>query len=132
MSAYHEREKKMKKTMLVLLVAGLCFGCKPGETEWEKAPLNLVSQAAEEGNAQAQLVLGNMYEQGRGVEQSSDMAAEWIRKAADQESFLAQLQLAKMYFDGRGVPQDYSEAFSWLMSAVNLGKARAEEQEQAE
>lgn len=122
----------MKKTMLVLLVAGLCFGCKPGEAEWEKAPLNLVSQAAEQGNAQAQLVLGNMYDQGQGVDQDSDKAAEWIRKAADQDSFLAQLQLGKMYFEGRGVPQDYKEGFGWFMSAVNLGKAGADEQEQAE
>ena len=126
------RDFDMKKMMLVLLVAGSCFGCKPGDTEFDMKPLTMVQEAADKGNANAQLVLGNMYDQGQGVEQNATTAAEWISKAAEQGNFVAQLQLAKMYVEGRGVEQDYKEAFGWFLSAVQLGKAKAEEAEQTE
>ena len=40
-------------------------------------------QAAEQGDAQAQVLLGIAYESGRGVRQDSALAQEWYGKACD-------------------------------------------------
>jgi hypothetical protein len=44
----------------------------------------LCRKAAEQGNGQAQAILGIMYSQGQGVEQDLKEAARWHRKAAEQ------------------------------------------------
>ena len=41
-------------------------------------------KAADQGYAAAQYNLGIMYDNGHGVEQSNEKAAEWYRKAANQ------------------------------------------------
>lgn len=51
----------------------------------------LYLKAAEDGNANAQLVVGGMYENGIGVEQSDSKAKEWYGKAAAQENASAQI-----------------------------------------
>jgi TPR repeat protein len=40
--------------------------------------------AAEQGNVDAQFVLGYLYYSGEGVEADTDEAIKWYRKAADQ------------------------------------------------
>ena len=51
--------------------------------------------AAEQGDANAQYVLGVLYEDGLGVEQSNTEAAKWYRKAAEQGDPFAAKRLAK-------------------------------------
>ncbi len=51
--------------------------------DW-KAALAIWSELAEDGNSEAQNVLGVMYENGEGVKQDFAKAAEWYRMAADQ------------------------------------------------
>ena len=52
--------------------------------------------AAEQGDANAQYVLGVLYENGLGVEQSNTEAAKWYRKAAEQGDTFAAKRLAKL------------------------------------
>ena len=47
-------------------------------------------KAAEQGNANAQLNLGDLYRNGLGVRQSFEEAACWYRKAAEQGHSQAQ------------------------------------------
>src|SRR5450759_3129156 len=68
---------------------------------------------AEQGNATAQNILGDMYAGGTGVPQSFAEAAKWRRLAANQGLANAQFQLGFMYFIGQGVPQDYAETVKW-------------------
>lgn len=81
---------------------------------------------AEQGDANAQLLLGGMHEKGKGVKQDDIEAVKWYRRAAEQESEVAQLCLGMMYFNGRGVKQDYSEALRWLTEAAEQGNANAQ------
>ena len=83
-------------------------------------------KAAEQGDADAQLMLGVMYELGQGVPQDYAQAAEWYRRAAEQGSATAQIPLGHMYRHGRGVPQDYAKAVEWYRKAAEQGNAIAQ------
>ena len=60
-------------------------------------------KAADQGHADAQHNLANMYRNGQGVAQSDVEAARWLCKAADQRMAQAQHKLANMYLNGQGV-----------------------------
>ena len=66
---------------------------------------NEILRKAEQGDSQAQFNLGVMYYDGRDVEQSYEIAAEWFRKSAEQGNSAAPYNLALMYDEGRGVEQ---------------------------
>ena len=81
---------------------------------------------AEQGNAKAQLFLGAMYYQGKGVPQDYVKALKWYRKAAEQGNAKAQFFLGAMYYQGEGVPQDYVKALKWYRKAAEQGHANAQ------
>jgi TPR repeat protein len=76
---------------------------------------------AERGDAEAQAILGLMYQQGSGVPQDAVMAAHWYLCAAEQGHVGAQYQLGLLYDKGHGVPRSTVLAYKWL----NLATARA-------
>ncbi|WP_139751425.1 tetratricopeptide repeat protein, partial [Aeromonas media] len=69
---------------------------------------------AEQGYANAQGMLGLMYEQGKGVAQDDKQAVAWYRKAAEQGYATAQFNLGAMYNTGSGVAQDYKQSYAWF------------------
>ena len=75
--------------------------------------------AAVQGDALAQLNLGILCFNGRGVPQDYTEAAKWHHKAADQGNAQAQLNLGVMYARGQGVPPDYVESLKWLILAAS-------------
>jgi len=81
---------------------------------------------AGQGDADAQLQLGALYANGKGVPQDYAQAASWYRKAADQGNADAQLQLGALYFRGTGVPQDYAQAAFWYRKAAEQGNVYAQ------
>jgi TPR repeat protein len=76
---------------------------------------------AERGNAEAQALLGFMYEYGRGVPQNAVVAVQWYQCAAEQGHPSAQYQLGLMYDKGQGVRRSVVLAYTWL----NLAAAHA-------
>ncbi len=82
--------------------------------------------AAENGDADAQLRLGVMYDNGQGVAQDYAEAMTWFRRAAAQGNAGAQVALGVMYAGGQGVPQDYAEAMTWYRRAAAQGNAGAQ------
>jgi TPR repeat protein len=83
-------------------------------------------KAAEQGNASAQQMLGEMYDAGHGVPQDYEQAAVWMCKAAERGSVDAQCRLSWMYDNGHGVPQDYAQAAYWYRKAAEQGDASAQ------
>ena len=69
-----------------------------------------LQKVAEQGNVDAQINLGLMYEYGQGVKQDYFKAFEWYQKAAEQGNALAQYNLGYMYANGQGVRQNYTKA----------------------
>ena len=84
-------------------------------------------QAADQGNAFAQVSLGLMYYYGEGVPQDYAKAAAWSRRAADQGNAFAQGFLGLMYYYGEGVLQDYAEAATWFRRGADQGNAFAQD-----
>ncbi len=76
---------------------------------------------AREGDAEAQLNVAFMYNQGLGVPIDPVIAAEWYLRAAEQGLAEAQAQLAVAYIHGSGVQQNYAEALKWSQRAADKG-----------
>ena len=96
---------------------------------------------AEQGSMMAQVILAEMYTEGRGVTQDAVVAVRWyrwaaeqgspqavsgIRRMAEQGNAEAQLGLGVAYIVGRGVAQDASEAVRWYRLAAEQGNAEAQ------
>lgn len=81
------------------------------------------TKAAEAGNAEAQINLGLLYFNGKGVTQSDGEAIKWYRKAAEQGNVVGQWLLGTMYADGKGVPKDEVQAVNWYRKSAEQGNA---------
>ena len=99
-----------------LLVASLWAGAQPAE----------LVQAAEQGNAKAQLKLGLILGRGLGVPQNDAEAVKWYRLAAEQGDTDAQYLMGVMLENGQGVPQNEAEAVKWYRLAAEQGMAEAQ------
>jgi uncharacterized protein len=75
------------------------------------------------GNARAQGLLGFMYENGFGVPQAYDVAADLYQTAAAQGDPFAQGRLGLIYDKGHGVPQSVVLSYKWLdLAAAHAAK----------
>ena len=107
-----------------------------------KASLSVLKQLAEQGHADAQLSLGDMYANGIGVPRDEDRALQWYAKAARQSHKVnlsvlkqlaeqghadAQFRLGDRYKEGKGVPRDGDMACQWYAKAVATLKKAAEQ-----
>lgn len=70
--------------------------------------------AADQGNAQAQYLLGKMLYEGRGGPRDYDEAFKWFGQAAEQGNREAQIQVGLIYYDFLDAPPDYVKAYKWL------------------
>jgi len=82
---------------------------------------------AERGYVDAQMQLGEMYEQALGVTQDYAKAAKWYRMAADQGNVEAQYHIGYDYENSQGVLQDYAEAVKWFLKAADQGNDMAQQ-----
>ena len=67
------------------------------DIELDQAQLDELKARAVDGDAEAQLDLSRMYENGEGVAQDYKEAAKWYRLAADQGNAQAQYGLGGAY-----------------------------------
>ena len=79
---------------------------------------------AEKGDARAQLILGLMYANGRGVLKDDAEAVRWYRLAADQGHVTAQHNVGFMYANGEGVPENDAEAVRLRLSTPEVKSQR--------
>ncbi|MDE2730336.1 MAG: serine/threonine-protein kinase, partial [Bacteroidota bacterium] len=87
---------------------------------------NSAANRAERGDPNAQLKLGEMYAEGRGVPQDNQEAVKWFRLSAEQGNAGGQFRLGEIYAEGRGVPQDNQEALKWFRLSAEQGNAVAQ------
>ena len=78
------------------------------------------------GEVDAQLELGNLYIQGKGVSKDYQKAKEWYEKAAKQGHAIAQYNLSILFITGQGIQKDYQKAREWLEKAAQQGYAEAQ------
>ena len=73
-----------------------------------------VRTLAEQGNPEAQFVLGTLYRDGQGVEQNLEETLKWWTKAAELGNTDAQFALGNIYSGGYGVERDYVLSYMWF------------------
>jgi hypothetical protein len=88
--------------------------------------LPIIIGAADQGNADAQVMLGSIYMDGKGVPQNYAEALRWFHKSAAQGNARAQNDIGFMYTYGKGVKEDYEEAVKWYGKAADQGFSTAQ------
>ncbi len=91
-----------------------------------KDSIELIRNAAEQGDARAQHWLALRYINVEGVPEDYNKAVMWLSKAAEQGFVESQIQLGFAYLEGLGLPRDYSKAVVWLSKAAEQGNAVAQ------
>ena len=81
---------------------------------------------AEQGDAQAQHLVGRRYYFGDGVIEDRKKAVEWQTRAAEQGHATAQYILGLLYSAGEGVSQDKTKAVALITEAAEQGLAEAQ------
>ncbi|MBL4607034.1 MAG: caspase family protein, partial [Pseudomonadales bacterium] len=87
-----------------------------------KTALKVWLSSAEQGDAAAQVDVGEIFEKGLGGEPNYTMAIFWYKKAAKQGSSRAQFNLGTLYEQGLGVKKDGILALNWYRQALNVPK----------
>ena len=96
----------------ILLLSSAAYG----QPDFEETKL-----LAEQGNANAQTILGVMYDNGEGVPENDVEAVKLYRLAAEQGYAPAQNNLGVMYEKGEGVPENDVKAYVWYSVAAAQG-----------
>ena len=124
----------MRTILAAVLIIGLTL---PAWAGWEEA-VSAIRQGdyatareelmplAEEGNIDAQYLLGVMYKNGEGGDEDFVEAVRWLYAAAEQGSVGAQYNIGIMYSKGMGVIQDEVQAAHWFHKAADRGDSRAQ------
>ncbi len=83
-------------------------------------------ERAEQGDAQAQHLVGRRYYFGDGVAEDRKKAVQWQTMAADQGHATAQYVLGLLYSMGEGVPEDKAKAVALITRSAEQGLAEAQ------
>jgi hypothetical protein len=83
-------------------------------------------RAARDGQSYAQMEIGKLYVEGKGVDKDPAQATYWWRKAARADVPEAQYLLGKARLDGFGGEKDPARAVHWLTKAAENGNHDAE------
>lgn len=88
--------------------------------------LQSLAPLAQQGNAEAEVILGIMNLRGQGVGKDAERALKWFTSAAAQENAEAQFYVGSMYFMGAGVRHDSVRGLKLLELAADQGNADAQ------
>lgn len=128
---------KLKGILTIFLCMGVAASGWAGETQPSQMPggrvvysmkdiLPVYREKAEQGDADAQLMMGQIYAMGDVVAADMAQAFSWFMKAAQQDHAQAQFRIAEMYLYGQGVEQDFSHAQKWAEKSAQQGYADGE------
>ena len=83
--------------------------------------VNLILRAARQGNVNAQLAMGNIFEYGLIGVYNTLRSYKWYRDAANSGSVQGKFNLGVLYFRGHSVDQSYDRAFKLFEDAAYEG-----------
>lgn len=113
----------------ILLSAQSAFAAnlKSAERAYQKkdyaTAMKAFAPAADQGNAEAQLYLGKMYQLGQGVPIDRDAAEKWFKASGDQGNADAQFFLGAMYLLPR---KDVPQGLMWMRLSAEQGNQDAQ------
>ena len=91
------------------------------------AAQKLLRPLADQGNPEAQLYIGLMYDNGQGVKKNHVEAMAWYRKAGANGNTRALYLIGESYFSGDGAKPNYAEAAKWLRKPAEQGDSDAQD-----
>lgn len=86
----------------------------------------LLASAAPRGNAEAQYLLGLLYQNGDGVTADTKAALNWFLAAAEEQHPEAQLALARLYLAAPEDSRNAETGMTWLRRSAGNGVAQAQ------
>ncbi len=92
----------------------------------DKRAIACLQVAAKAQIGDAMHALGVLARQGRGLPQSGEVAANWLKKAAAAGNVPGEVEYAIMLFNGTGVPKDEAAAAKLFLHAAYQGNAIAQ------
>ena len=92
----------------------------PLRTDWAEA-FTWARRAAEQGHPEAQMLLAELYYEGRGAVRSVATALIWLEKSARSGHPAAQSRLGDLYAQGLEVDSDPAQAVGWYLKAARQG-----------
>lgn len=93
--------------------------------DWKKA-IELLQPLADQGEPQAEELIGRLYERGMGFRRDYHAAADWYRRAADKGDANAAARLGFMHRIGEGIPRDMDEAVRRYRQGAEKGNRLAQ------
>lgn len=119
------------------VLAALIFGAPAGAATLEQAERELqrgnynaavgtLQALAQDGDPQAQVRLGSLYQKGEGVARDAKKARELYTEAAQRGNADALYNLGNLYLMGEGVQQDDGWALTYYRQAAAQGHALAQ------
>ncbi len=90
------------------------------------AALELYTQAANKGLAEAQYQLGKMYYLGESGSKDYSSSSMWFKRAARQRHAKAEYGLATCYMNGDGLPVNYDQALMYMKASALRGYVPAQ------
>jgi TPR repeat protein len=139
---YYQLPKKiiMKKFALMILIVGLvgvCSGVASGQTLQDgldaydkknyKKALEILRPLAEQGDAEAQFKVGNIYDYGRGVSRDFKQAYKWYKLSADKGNGFSIYGLAWLYRNGQGVEKNQNKSNELIKKGLEILRPLAEQ-----
>ena len=129
---------KSRNIVVLLSCAGLFLAsvplCNPAHAREPSRPrfrpqsddiVNSMTQKAEGGMAEAQMVLAKWRYDGSVLPEDHAEAARWYEMAAKQGNVGAMLALGRMLNEGDGVTKDVRKGCEWYVAAARKGSAEA-------
>jgi len=113
----------------VLVICLFAFFSAPLFAEMDlsdDAVMHELTEMAEHGNPEAQLMLGDWHFNGEHVERDIEKAASYYLSAAEQGLRRAQGIVGGLYYLGKGVVKDQNTARYWLEQAAGQDLKEAE------
>lgn len=118
---------------LTLAFAPLASCASPRHSAWKSYESGNYSAAAERwnelaltGDADAQFLLGLVYDEGQLGEANANEAVRWYALAAEQGHAAAQCNLGLCHYEGRGTLRSHKLAAQWFERAAAQGFAKAQ------
>ncbi len=92
----------------------------------KKTTIDSIRISANQGDAEAQYIMGWLYFEGKRMPLDYQAAENWFRKASKQNQHTSLHYMGRIFEHGLGRPKDIKEAMIWYGLAADLGNGDAQ------
>jgi len=121
------KKARWRRLVSIALVAPALLAAGQATSPQQAGIDPAVLAKANAGDAAAQVAVGEVYAEGKGVSRDYKLEVEWYQRAADKGDIGGEIHLAALYRDGgKGFPRDMAQAAAWYHKAAEQGDVTAQ------